>query len=179
MNSARLLLIVGGLFSYPGLIFLSEWWVERRGFAGSIMFAGESLVRIKPRRLKDWTVTEAESCLLTCACRRIGLRPCISASGRMVLEEIWNPDHIPSLCCHVACCAPSIIAVLSVCHMIMSFFDREAIFTITYLQLCRANKKKLMTARSVVDYLWLQGEMPVLCSCLAISKDRCSGRSWP
>ncbi|KAG0145009.1 hypothetical protein CROQUDRAFT_672000 [Cronartium quercuum f. sp. fusiforme G11] len=41
---------------YPGLLFLAEWWIERRGFAGAIMFAGASLFGLIYPPIMDWAL---------------------------------------------------------------------------------------------------------------------------
>ncbi|KNZ47478.1 hypothetical protein VP01_636g2 [Puccinia sorghi] len=50
--------------SYPALFFLAEWWVVKRGLAGSIMFAGELHIRVRVDH---------------------------STCSRLGVEEIWNP----------------------------------------------------------------------------------------
>ncbi|EGG06476.1 uncharacterized protein MELLADRAFT_86626 [Melampsora larici-populina 98AG31] len=50
---------VGGahvLPSYPCLAFLGEWWVDRRGFAGSVMFTGGSIFGLVYPPLLEWSL---------------------------------------------------------------------------------------------------------------------------
>ncbi|KAH9444026.1 hypothetical protein MJO28_013655 [Puccinia striiformis f. sp. tritici] len=48
--------IGGALLYYPALFFLSEWWVVRRGLAGSIMFAGTSVFGLILPPVLDWSL---------------------------------------------------------------------------------------------------------------------------
>ncbi|KAH9814238.1 major facilitator superfamily domain-containing protein [Melampsora americana] len=46
---------VGG-GDYPSLAFLGEWWVDRRGFAGSVMFTGSSVFGLVYPPLLEWSL---------------------------------------------------------------------------------------------------------------------------
>ncbi|WAQ91227.1 hypothetical protein PtA15_14A109 [Puccinia triticina] len=48
--------IGGALLYYPALFFLSEWWVVKRGLAGSIMFAGTSVFGLIIPPVLDWSL---------------------------------------------------------------------------------------------------------------------------
>ncbi|KAH9818379.1 major facilitator superfamily domain-containing protein [Melampsora americana] len=48
--------IGGSLIYYPGFIFLGEWWVERRGFGGSVMFSGASVCGIVYPLVLEWSL---------------------------------------------------------------------------------------------------------------------------
>ncbi|CAH7688365.1 major facilitator superfamily domain-containing protein [Phakopsora pachyrhizi] len=48
--------IGGGLLYYPVLVFVSEWWIDRRGLAGSLMFAGTSFFSLFYPLIVDWCV---------------------------------------------------------------------------------------------------------------------------
>ncbi|MBW0473071.1 hypothetical protein O181_012786 [Austropuccinia psidii MF-1] len=44
------------LLYYPSLLFLAEWWIIRRGFAGGIMFAGSSTFGLIIPPILDWSL---------------------------------------------------------------------------------------------------------------------------
>lgn len=77
-------------FSYPGLVFLSEWWVARRGFAGSIMFAGWSIciphswISFVWLGKVDWSVFGW--------LRNFGLWPDLPSRTRLVFGKIRHSD---------------------------------------------------------------------------------------
>lgn len=48
--------IGSSLAYYPGLVFLSEWWIERRGFAGGVMFTGASVFGLIYPPIMDWAL---------------------------------------------------------------------------------------------------------------------------
>jgi len=50
--------IGGALLYYPALFFLSEWWVVKRGLAGSIMFAGTSVFGLIIPPVLDWALNK-------------------------------------------------------------------------------------------------------------------------
>lgn len=53
----------GSLLYYPGFVFLAEWWVERRGFAGSVMFSGASAFGLVYPPVLEWSLKKYGSAI--------------------------------------------------------------------------------------------------------------------